>query len=116
MFRFLPFVFCFAPSIAWACGGLFCNNAQPVNQAAERILFAVDGEQIHMHVRITYSGPPSDFGWLLPVPDDVETDVSSEQLFTVLDQNFGPQFRLRREFDEGCLLATKSGVQLKNWA
>ena len=28
-----------APRRAQACGGLFCNSAQPVNQAAERIMF-----------------------------------------------------------------------------
>ena len=92
----------FFPLASFACGGLFCNNAQPINQAAERILFALDGEQLHMHVRITYSGPPSEFGWLLPVPEDVETTVSSEELFAILDRNFAPQFNLRTEFGENC--------------
>ena len=65
-----------APLPALACGGLFCNAVTPVNQAAERILFAVDGEQVHMHVRITYQGPPTDFGWLLPAPRGVADRVA----------------------------------------
>lgn len=91
-----------APSAALACGGLFCNATQPVNQAAERILFAKEGDTIHMHVRLTYQGPPTEFAWLLPAPPDVETTLSSEQLFTLLDAQFGPLFTLTQEFDENC--------------
>jgi uncharacterized protein (TIGR03382 family) len=91
-----------APSAALACGGLFCNTTTPVNQAAERILFAVDDGHVDMHVRITYQGPPTDFGWLLPVPRGVETELSSEHLFTVLDQRFAPVFQLNRDFGENC--------------
>jgi MYXO-CTERM domain-containing protein len=91
-----------APQLAFACGGLFCNNTTPVNQSAERILFAPTEEGMDMHVRITYAGPPSDFGWLLPVPRDVDYGLSSEALFTQLDQNFAPTFVLRTEIDPGC--------------
>ncbi|MEZ4469494.1 MAG: DUF2330 domain-containing protein [bacterium] len=87
-----------SPSAALACGGLFCDNSQPVVQAAERILFARDGDRVVMHVRLTWAGPPTDFGWLLPVPADVETSLSSEQLFTALDQAYGPVFQLSTEF------------------
>lgn len=82
-----------APASALACGGLFCNNSQPVVQQAENILFVVEGEQTHMHVRITYAGPPQAFGWLLPVPRGVETALSSELMFQVLGQ-YAPQFPL----------------------
>jgi MYXO-CTERM domain-containing protein len=82
-----------APAPALACGGLFCNNSQPVVQQAENILFVVEGEQTHMHVRITYAGPPQEFGWLLPVPRGVSTALSSERLFQVLG-GYAPQFQL----------------------
>lgn len=91
-----------SPAAALACGGLFCDNSQPVNQAAERILFARDGETMHMHVRITYQGPPTEFGWLLPTARDVEVGLSSEQLFLNLDTSFAPRFTLQTEFEEGC--------------
>ena len=90
------------PTAALACGGLFCNTAQPVNQAAERVLFAVEGDHVTMHVRITYQGPPTDFGWLLPVPRGVVTELSSETLFARLDQNAAPVFQLNTVFEDGC--------------
>ena len=98
----IPAAVALAPQVVLACGGLFCNTAQPVNQAAERILFARDGATLNMHVRISYQGPPTDFGWLLPVPPDVETLLSSEQLFATLDQQLAPIFSLQTVFDENC--------------
>lgn len=72
------------PAVASACGGLFGNAAQPINQAAERIVFARDGDTIHMHVQITYAGPPAEFGWIVPVPPDVEPGLSSAERFRQL--------------------------------
>ena len=79
------------PGAARACGGLFCNNATPVVQQGERILFALDGDATVMDVRITYGGPPQEFGWLLPVPRGVETSLGSEQAFQLLD-GYAPIF------------------------
>ncbi|MCA9544708.1 MAG: DUF2330 domain-containing protein, partial [Myxococcales bacterium] len=90
------------PTAAHACGGLFCDNSQPVTQAAERILFAREGETMHMIVRLTYDGPPIEFGWLLPAPADVETTVSSEALFQAFDRQYAPIFRLTNQFVDGC--------------
>ncbi len=98
------------PTTALACGGLFCNTAQPVNQAAERILFARNGDRVEMHVRLTWAGPPTEFGWLLPVPTDVEVGLSSEQLFTVLDSLYAPLFTLQTVFDDGCDNFGRGGV------
>jgi len=96
-------LFCLFPAAsALACGGFFCNSATPVNQAAERILFATDGDHMEMHVQITYQGPAIGFGWLLPAPPGVETDVSTEALFTRLDQAFSPRFRVATEYVDGC--------------
>ena len=92
------------PTTVEACGGFFCNAATPVNQAAERILFAVDGDTTVMHVQVDYQGPPVDFGWILPVPRGVETALSSEALFQGLDTAVGPRFQLNFEFAEGCEL------------
>lgn len=90
------------PSAAMACGGFFCNTNQPVTQAAERILFAPGAEAgtLQMHVQITYGGPPTEFGWLLPVPPDVQTGLSNAAIFQRLDQAFAPQFRLT--IDNNC--------------
>ena len=73
MSRFIMCVFILAPELAFACGGLFCNAQTPVNQAAERILFAQtdDGS---MHVRITYEGHTNWFS--TAVPQDVDYSLS----------------------------------------
>jgi hypothetical protein len=90
-----------APS-AEACGGLFCNSTTPVTQAAERILFARDGATMHMVVRLTYQGPPIDFGWLLPVPADVQTLIAGPGVFGFFDSTLSPEFQLRTEIDPIC--------------
>jgi hypothetical protein len=35
-----------APRTAQACGGFFCSSASPVNQAAERIIFAQNDDSV----------------------------------------------------------------------
>lgn len=61
------------PAVASACGGFFCNQT-PVDQQAERIVFAVDDTGTTMIVQISYTGRPEDFAWVLPVPDVPERD------------------------------------------
>ncbi|HYQ47077.1 MAG TPA: DUF2330 domain-containing protein [Polyangiaceae bacterium] len=56
------------PATARACGGLFCNAAQPVNQSAEGIIFADNGDGTTTAViQIQYQGPSQNFSWLLPI-------------------------------------------------
>ncbi|MEE2755523.1 MAG: DUF2330 domain-containing protein [Myxococcota bacterium] len=88
--------------VALACGGMFCDATTPVNQAAERILFAETDDGLEMHVRITYAGPPTEFGWLLPVPRDVQYELGSEALFNQLDNQYAPIFNLITEFIGDC--------------
>ena len=57
-----------SPATAAACGGFFCNQAQPVNQAAEGIVFADNGDGTTTAViQILYQGPSEKFTWLLPI-------------------------------------------------
>ncbi len=46
-----------------ACGGFFCDRDEPVDQAGESIVFAVDGEEVTAHIGITYKGSARDFAW-----------------------------------------------------
>lgn len=103
----IPLVLCMlsAPSVSSACGGFFCNVQDPINQAAERILFAVRGDQTDMHVQVQYQGPPAGFGWILPVTPGVTTEVSSEALFVALNRLYGPIFSLNYDYDEACISA-----------
>lgn len=91
-----------APTPAVACGCFTSTNvASPVVQAAERILFAKKNGMIEMHVQVQYSGSPSDFGWLLPLPA-VSTnragmpgiDVGSQEVFDVLAAQTQPTYAL----------------------
>jgi MYXO-CTERM domain-containing protein len=78
---------------AHACGGFFCNS-QPMDQSAERIVFAIDeiAKTVEMHVQVTYDGSAEEFAWVVPVPDVPELFVSTDTLFEEVSMRFAPQF------------------------
>jgi hypothetical protein len=84
------------PGRAQACGGLFCDNLDPVVQTAERILFRVNADAtVTTIVEIQYEGPPSQFAWVLPVaPGLTVEDISTAPvgLFDALEERTGPVF------------------------
>lgn len=91
------------PSTSEACGGLFCSAATPVNQAAERIVFAQDeAGTITQIVEIQYEGPAERFAWVLPVPGVPEFDVSSSIVFDRLQQATNPTYRLNDTMPGAC--------------
>ncbi len=85
-----------APRPAAACGGFFCSQ-QPVDQQAERIVFAVnDDGTVTMVVQIAYQGDSENFAWVLPlgaVPDEESLDVFPQRALTALDAQTGPNFQ-----------------------
>lgn len=90
-------------SSAKACGGFFCNSAQPVNQSAERIIFShnPDGTTTAM-IQIQYSGPSESFAWMLPVVGSPEISVSSNIAFQRLQQATNPSYVLNVEVEGEC--------------
>ena len=73
------------PAPAHACGGFFCDNSQPVNQAAERIIFSQSPTgEVTAVIQIQYQGPSERFAWLLPVTGSPEIGVSSDAAFSRL--------------------------------
>src|ERR1700733_12859194 len=77
----------FLPGVASACGGFFCNQSQPVNQAAEGIIFADNGDgTVTAVIQIQYQGPSTSFSWLLPISSiniadiGVASDVALQRL------------------------------------
>ncbi len=91
------------PMPAHACGGMFCNAVQPVEQAAERIVFAwaedeecPDG-RVTVEVQIAYSGDAEDFAWVVPVPDVPELFASNDALFMALANPTVPSFQIQQE-------------------
>lgn len=87
---------------AQACGGLFCSTANPVNQAAERIVFAHDESagRVTAVIEILYQGPADQFAWILPVSGTPDVSVSTNALLNRLQQATNPVYQLQRTWPE----------------
>jgi hypothetical protein len=89
---------------AQACGGLFCSSANPVNQAAERIIFSFDrpNRRVTAVVEILYDGPAEKFAWVLPVPGVPEVGVSTSALLDRLQIATNPTYAIQRTWGDRC--------------
>ena len=78
---------------AQACGGFFCAN-EPMDQSAERIVFAIDDQSstVEMHVQVMYAGSAEQFAWVVPVPEVPKIGLSTDELFMNLSERFRPSF------------------------
>jgi hypothetical protein len=85
------------PDPAFACGGMFCDSVAPVDQAAERIVFAFDGTELTTEVQITYQGQDDNFAWVIPVPEEPELFVSNDAVFTQLANATLPTWTLQSD-------------------
>lgn len=95
------------PAVALACGGFFCNQNQPVNQAAESIIFADNGDGTTTAViQIQYQGPAESFSWLLPISSvpDAETGiaVASNLALQRLQSATNPNYTLTTRIEGTC--------------
>jgi len=95
------------PGVASACGGFFCNQSQPVNQAAEGIIFADNGDgTVTAVIQIRYEGPSTKFSWLLPIssapqkPEDV--GVASNLALQRLQAATNPNYTLTTRIEGTC--------------
>ena len=100
-------------SAAHACGGFFCNatNPVPILQSGERVVFAREGGTTTMLVEVSYSGPPTSFSWILPLPGppldkdgkalplDQALKLSHPWVFDRIDQTTAPGFYVQSSFD-----------------
>ena len=100
-----------SPAPAYACGGFFCQATNPVNQAAERIIFANEGDgKLTAVIEIKYQGPSTDFSWLLPVSGVPERiGVASTQAFDRLQQQTNPQYNLTVRVEGTCAQEPNQG-------
>jgi hypothetical protein len=101
-------------SPAQACGGFFCSQAQPVNQAAERIIFSQNGNgTVTAVIQILYQGPSEHFSWLLPistVPMGDDIAVASDLAFVRLQQFTNPSYQLTTRVEGTCASRNFSGA------
>jgi hypothetical protein len=95
----------FTPGLASACGGFFCNQSQPVNQAAEGIIFADNGDgTVTAVIQIQYQGPSTSFSWLLPI-SSVNIDniaVASNLALQRLQSATNPSYTLTTTIEGTC--------------
>lgn len=91
-------------SVAFACGGLFCDiGPQMVNQAAEKIIFVKhDDGFVTAVVQVQYEGESSEFGWIIPVPGVPEVSVSSNLAFARLQTRTNPSFQMNTTTEGQC--------------
>jgi MYXO-CTERM domain-containing protein len=92
---------------AAACGGFFCNQSQPVNQAAEGIIFADNGDGTTTAViQIQYQGPSKNFSWLLPISSvpkaDSDIGVASNLALQRLQAATNPNYTLTTRIEGTC--------------
>ncbi len=104
----------FLPATAAACGGFFCNTAQPVNQAAEGIIFADNGDgTVTAVIQIKYQGPSKNFSWLLPISSvpksDADIGIASDLAFQRLQGATNPQYTLTVKVEGSCLQNDSAG-------
>jgi len=112
IFRFALFsaalgVAALSPAPALACGGFFCNQAQPVNQAAESIIFADNGDGTTTAViQIQYQGPSKSFSWLLPISSvpkaDSDIGIASNLALQRLQSATNPNYTLTTRVEGTC--------------
>ncbi len=90
----------FTGTDAAACGGLFCSATAPVEQTAERIIFATEGDgRVTAIIEVQYAGPSEKFAWLLPMPGVPEVGVSDETVLQAVDASTEPRYQLERTYD-----------------
>ncbi len=101
----------FVSSPAYACGGFFCSQV-PVDQDAERIVFAYDSitGTIETNVQIFYTGEAADFAWVVPVAELPEIFISTDALFDNLAVYTAPTFYAQWDSTGECEYGYYSGA------
>ncbi len=84
--------------VARACGCLsppaVTEGDYAVNQTGEQLIFEVEPGWVTAHVLIRYAGDPSQFAWIVPVPEVPELSVSPTSVFGLLDRGTAPNINV----------------------
>ena len=73
-------------SDADACGGCFAPPDPPTVVNDHRMILSISKTQSTLYDQIKYTGSPSSFGWVLPIAGTVDVGLSSDLVFSTLDQ------------------------------
>jgi len=60
-------------SVAWPCGALFTTSEGIVASDAQEVILRVSEGATEIEYNIRYTGDAEEFGWLIPVPEDVSS-------------------------------------------
>ncbi|HYO96766.1 MAG TPA: DUF2330 domain-containing protein [Polyangiaceae bacterium] len=95
------------PTDAQACGGFFCDSNQPINQAAERIIFAHNPDgTVTAVIQILYEGPAENFSWVLPISTvptkEQGIGIASDLAFQRLQAATNPSYTLTTRVEGTC--------------
>jgi hypothetical protein len=78
---------------AQACGGCFHPPEPPGEHTSvvtdHRMILSVSPQQTTLYDQIRYAGNPSSFAWVLPIAGEATIGLSSDTLFTAIDQITG---------------------------
>jgi len=70
---------------AKACGGCFAPPGAETVVTDHRMILSVSKQQTTLYDQIRYQGSPESFAWVLPIVGTVQVGLSSDLLFTGLD-------------------------------
>ena len=71
---------------ASACGGCFAGQTENTQVTGHRMVLSVSKTESTLWDQFQYSGSPKDFAWVLPIHGEVEIGLSSDALFSDLEQ------------------------------
>jgi hypothetical protein len=77
--------------IAQACGGCFAPAENNTVVTDHRMVLTVSPQQTTLYDQIRYQGSPESFAWVLPIKGEALVGVSSDAVFSVLDQTTSVQ-------------------------
>ena len=88
LFCLLPIVCApaFVTTDAQACGGCIISESETTQVTGHRMILSVSQTQTTLWDQIKYSGDPLSFAWVLPIKGTVEVGLSSDAMFTALEQ------------------------------
>lgn len=98
-----------APAHAW--GILLSRDGTPVEMTEVKALFLVGEDSTTVHLKTHFDGAAEDFVWLVPVPSTSRIELSHNDIFTRLDEETIPRYRLLG--DE--YVETWGEEQIKEW-
>lgn len=88
---------------AHACGACFSPPSEVTTVDSHRMVISLGLEETVLWDQIVYSGDPSDFVWVLPVPTpQVTVEVADPDFFTMLDSGTAPTVSPRFPLRTSC--------------